>query len=168
MVAWAPGPVAEPAPLAKRAKGPRLLTPDMVPIAERAFRAGMTQTNVAHILGVAPRTLMKWIAEADEDGCDNELLLSFADACRAGRAHALQTLTQHAMSHSAEDGRVTIKLLEVLNPDFNVTKSIKVDATVAPAPLVDYSSLTDEEFEIVKRGEELKEQAAARAKALKA
>lgn len=161
-------PAAQPAKVARRAKGPRLLTPDMVHVAERSFRAGMTQFNVASILGVSLRTMNKWIAEADEDGCTNDLLLEFADACRRGRASALQTLTEHAMMHSADDGRVTIKLLEVLNPDFNVTKNVKVDATLAPAQLLDLSTLTDEEFEVVQRADQIREQAAARAKALPA
>lgn len=165
MVASFPAP--QPKTEVVRTKKRTALEPWMVGAGERAFAGGLTIPAAARVLGIHPRTLAKWFAEAEEESCKDELLLSFVSACERGRANITDLLMGHLLNHAADDGKVALKLMEMVNPEWNTAKKVDVSATVTAAALVDYSHLSDDQMAVLAAADQLREDALNRAKARK-
>lgn len=133
----------------KRAR--RKLEPYMIAVVEQAFRMGATIENAARLVGVSPKTMQRWLDEADDETCEDDLLLEFAAAAHTGRASVINKLTSALIAQAEEDPRAAIEALRVLGgPAWNPAKKVeaKIDAEVGAKH--DMTVLTQEERNLLR------------------
>jgi hypothetical protein len=129
-------------------KGSSKLQPWMVNAFAAAMKKGHTVASASDVIGVSARTVSRWLAEAENEDCKDDLLLEFAHAARSGRASVTGTLIEACMAHAITDPKIAFELLKVHQKDFNTAK--KIEAEVTPMPVKrDLSSLSDEEVEFM-------------------
>lgn len=142
-------PSAAPAEVVKRKKATKL-EPWMVPAISKAISKGHTISSASDLIGVSARTVQRWLAEAEQEGCQDDLLLEFAQAATAARADIIGQLSEVLMVHALTDGKIALELMKVHNADFNIAK--KVEAKIElEAPKKDFSKMTTEEIRLYRQ-----------------
>jgi hypothetical protein len=141
--------VPETAPLAEvvnRRPKARKLEPHMIATVEQAMMLGATVENAARLIGVSAKTFSRWLEEADDEDCEDDLLLEFAAAAHAGRAKVVGRLTRALLEQAEENPKAAIEALRVLGGDaWNPAKKVeaKIDAEIGPR--LDMTVLSQEE-----------------------
>lgn len=106
-------------------------------------------------LGVSKRKLEAWLAEGEQEDCEDELLLELYAAMCRGRAVDNADLSEAGMHHRHESPAVYLHEMKVRNPEWNIaSKSESKTASVTIVP-VEVRNKTPEERRAI-RAEELK------------
>lgn len=144
----------DPAPLAevvnRRARS-RKLEPWMIAVVQQAMAFGSTVENAARLIGISPKTFARWMDEADDEDCTDDLLLEFAAAAHAGRANVVSRLTRALLEQAEENPKAAIEALRVLGGDaWNPVKKVeaKIDAEIGPKH--DMTVLSQEERDLLR------------------
>ncbi len=126
------------------------LTEDLIELLCDALDVPMTLEDACRFVGLSSKQVERWMDAADDEDCDDELLLLLSrriSETMAGAQSKRGELMSMAYAMAAADPKVALQLLATLNPSLNPTRKVKVDATVTPkAPRLDLSKLTAEEL----------------------
>lgn len=115
----------------------------------RALDLPATFEDAAKVVGFSARTLRSWIAAGEDEDCTDELCRELAhkvaQVMSGGHRSALLGLN---LEHAVYDPKTALELLRIYSPSTQITKNVKVEATVAAVKKqVDYSVLTTHEIE---------------------
>lgn len=125
------------------------LTSEKIDIFCRALDMPLTFKDAAGAVGFSERTLRGWIAQGEDEDCQDELLVELAhkvgQVMAGGHRAALNKLL---LEHAVFDPKAALAALNIFSPSTQITKNVKVEATVAPkGPALDYGALDDAELE---------------------
>jgi len=137
------------------------LTSELIDSLVAAMDFPMTLEDACRFVGLAPRTVSRWLSEVDDadddavvDPMKLELSQKVAAAQNAGkRGEIMNLLYVQALA----DPKSTQFLAERLLPSLQVQKKVAVEATVTPKPAkLDFSKLTDDELAALQAAELIK------------
>jgi hypothetical protein len=127
----------------------------MIPVIEKAVRAGLPIKLCAGLIGIAPRTLTRWRELGQQDNCPDPLLVELSLTVEKARAEAALAGVELMQMHAARDWKAAHALLQAQDPDtWSPQSKSKVELEVKVAETEDLSMLTDEELEMRARIEE--------------
>jgi hypothetical protein len=137
------------------------LTTELIDLLCDALDIPLPLEDAARFVGIGPRTLKRWLDAAEDEDCEDELLLELSRrvaAVMGGPNSKRGELMSLTFAMAAADPKVALALMSKLTPSLNETKNIKMDATVTPkAPRLDLSKLSAEELAQLEAAESIKQ-----------
>lgn len=125
----------------------------------RALDQPTTFEVACAIIGFPARTIRDWINKGEDQDCTDEVLMElsakYAQVMAGGNRGALMKLN---LEHAVDDPKTAIALTQMLIPSTNITKNMKIEASVEakPAAAIPYHLATDEEIAILEQAERIK------------
>lgn len=125
----------------------------MIPVAEQALLNGSPLRTVAGLIQVSYRTLERWLAAGEEEGCDDELLLDFVATVYEARSQVASKGMSIMNAHALTDWRAQLEINRAQDPETWAPQSrskVDVDVKVSERKR-DLSHLSLEQLEELNR-----------------